>query len=111
MADNPCAVCFNPIDLKRPVVLTPCGHYFHGKTCLSPWLKVNRSCPVCRSPVNELLEEFHTPEWVAYRNAMRILREVNLTCDPDADEAAKVAFTARWAVAHNAALAAAIALW
>ncbi|XP_030551082.1 RING-H2 finger protein ATL70-like [Rhodamnia argentea] len=47
-----CSIClseYKETDVLR--LLPDCGHYFHSK-CVDPWLRINPSCPNCRtSPV------------------------------------------------------------
>ncbi len=31
----------------------PCGHRFHGESCILEWLKTKDSCPVCRRKLTE----------------------------------------------------------
>ena len=60
-----CAVCFDPLaDPAREVVAlrcatgTTCGHYLH-RDCAESWrrtaLASDRSCPICRTPFQELV--------------------------------------------------------
>ena len=60
-----CAVCFDPLaDPVREVVAlrcatgTTCGHYLH-RDCAESWrrtaLASDRSCPICRTPFQELV--------------------------------------------------------
>ena len=43
---NECSICMN--DIESDWQTTNCNHIFHNK-CLSEWLEVNNSCPLCRS--------------------------------------------------------------
>jgi hypothetical protein len=43
-----CCICIADFDASTEIRRTRCGHCFHGK-CLQGWLKVNRTCPLCRS--------------------------------------------------------------
>jgi hypothetical protein len=46
--DSPeCCVCLAAFDTSQEIRVTSCGHAFHGR-CLGNWLKVNRTCPLCR---------------------------------------------------------------
>ncbi|KAA0043799.1 hypothetical protein IC582_009202 [Cucumis melo] len=48
-AANGCSICL--VDYKDDDVLRllpDCGHLFHG-SCIDPWLRLNPSCPVCRT--------------------------------------------------------------
>ncbi|KAL3517224.1 hypothetical protein ACH5RR_024126 [Cinchona calisaya] len=47
--DRLCAIClceYKELEMLR--LLPDCKHYFHV-TCIDAWLKLNASCPVCRS--------------------------------------------------------------
>ncbi|GHP11418.1 hypothetical protein PPROV_001014600 [Pycnococcus provasolii] len=45
--DEQCSVCRDEFaDMCCEVTVLPCKHYFHGE-CITPWLKVNRACPLC----------------------------------------------------------------
>jgi hypothetical protein len=65
---EPCAVCQEALaaestgsagrgapqrgQQERPVVQLPsCSHCFHEE-CISPWLKMDRTCPICRAEVH-----------------------------------------------------------
>lgn len=39
-----CCICYD----KKSNCITNCKHQFHSK-CLSQWLEVNKSCPLCRN--------------------------------------------------------------
>jgi len=47
-----CCCCTELFDSELPVVKTPCGHYYH-KECLGDWLKLARTCPLCRCDLEE----------------------------------------------------------
>ncbi|KAH6826819.1 hypothetical protein C2S53_011050 [Perilla frutescens var. hirtella] len=42
-----CAVCTEGLRLAAAAKRIPCGHVFH-ENCISRWLSVNYSCPLCR---------------------------------------------------------------
>lgn len=42
-----CPICYDEIEFPNAYTAGTCRHVFH-KTCMDTWLKVNRSCPVCR---------------------------------------------------------------
>jgi hypothetical protein len=44
--EDDCSICMTP--LTNNVVLTRCGHKFHG-ACVTPWLNSHGTCPMCRS--------------------------------------------------------------
>ena len=54
--DNLCPVCYNRIfignDNESNFVKLLCGHKFHF-SCLIIWLRTNRTCPSCRSDLEE----------------------------------------------------------
>mmetsp|Transcript_49563 Transcript_49563/g.127959 ORF Transcript_49563/g.127959 Transcript_49563/m.127959 type:complete len:411 (-) Transcript_49563:210-1442(-) len=43
-----CPTCLEDFCKESKIKKTVCGHYFHEE-CLAPWLRVNRTCPLCRS--------------------------------------------------------------
>lgn len=46
---NECVICFLPI--KNNFAVLDCNHYYHCD-CISEWIKINKSCPVCRKDTN-----------------------------------------------------------
>ena len=45
--------------LKEVAVIMPCGHPFHKK-CITPWLKLHNTCPICRFAVETNDKEYNT---------------------------------------------------
>ncbi|XP_020096563.1 E3 ubiquitin-protein ligase Os06g0535400-like [Ananas comosus] len=45
--DEMCAICLAELHAGSEVTRLPCSHYFHGE-CVLRWLRINRSCPLCR---------------------------------------------------------------
>jgi len=45
-----CCICHEQYNERKVIVKTPCGHYMH-RHCLEPWLRVSRTCPMCRADV------------------------------------------------------------
>jgi len=46
-----CSICLFGLEENEDVRLLPqCPHCFH-KTCIDPWLRLKRTCPVCNTPV------------------------------------------------------------
>lgn len=45
-----CCICLAPFSADVPIRQTSCGHHFHEK-CLGNWLKMSRTCPLCRRNV------------------------------------------------------------
>lgn len=43
-----CCCCMDEFGPEKNIVSTPCFHYFH-KECLKEWLKLSKTCPLCRS--------------------------------------------------------------
>ncbi|XP_006823817.1 uncharacterized protein LOC102804032 [Saccoglossus kowalevskii] len=44
-----CAICWLP--LETTVVITRCGHFFHGR-CLEKWIVIKETCPLCNRDVH-----------------------------------------------------------
>lgn len=56
-----CSICLAPFDRETQIRRTPhCGHVFHGP-CLGNWLKVRRTCPLCRHDLVVLPEISNGP--------------------------------------------------
>lgn len=48
-----CVVCLCDFEQQELVRSLPCQHEFHAH-CVDKWLKMNRTCPLCRADVTEL---------------------------------------------------------
>ncbi|KAJ4886319.1 RING/U-box superfamily protein [Raphanus sativus] len=55
-----CAVCKDEMVLEEEVKRLPCRHLYHGE-CITPWLGIRNTCPVCRFelPTDDLEYERH----------------------------------------------------
>ena len=42
-----CIICQDDFDVGCEALQMPCQHLYH-KDCLSHWLKIRNSCPICR---------------------------------------------------------------
>jgi hypothetical protein len=50
---NSCPVCLVPMQEDQTVIVTPCGHTFHGD-CIAMWLQqynTRNKCPICRTVI------------------------------------------------------------
>ncbi|KAJ0244625.1 hypothetical protein HA466_0192300 [Hirschfeldia incana] len=58
--DMVCAVCKDEMVLEEEVRRLPCRHLYHGE-CITPWLGIRNTCPVCRFelPTDDLEYERH----------------------------------------------------
>mmetsp|Transcript_25427 Transcript_25427/g.60602 ORF Transcript_25427/g.60602 Transcript_25427/m.60602 type:complete len:362 (+) Transcript_25427:83-1168(+) len=54
-----CPTCLEDFSKENTIKKTICSHYFH-ESCLAQWLKVNRTCPLCRQDLAESLEAGNT---------------------------------------------------
>ncbi|KAH9824931.1 hypothetical protein DFH28DRAFT_942258 [Melampsora americana] len=43
-----CAICKDAFMMEEECMELPCHHIFHAEDCITPWLKRNGTCPVCR---------------------------------------------------------------
>jgi hypothetical protein len=58
--DSPCSICQEDFKLGEQVPQLPCKHLFHEE-CVVPWLKLNGTCPVCRSKLEPDAEPSQAP--------------------------------------------------
>lgn len=55
--EDDCVVCLGQLQQGELVVkLQFCSHFFHEK-CINPWLQQHKTCPICRSKVNQKVAE------------------------------------------------------
>ena len=45
-----CSVCYCEYEPDEEVLVLPCKHFYHAD-CVSQWLRINKTCPVCRQPI------------------------------------------------------------
>ena len=45
-----CGICLRPIREGNEAAFLPCMHAFHTD-CIQKWIKVEDSCPICKSPL------------------------------------------------------------
>ncbi|CAL2234590.1 unnamed protein product [Prunus armeniaca] len=50
--DAVCCICLAKYSNNDELRELPCSHFFH-KECVDKWLKINASCPLCKSEVGE----------------------------------------------------------
>lgn len=55
-----CVVCMCDFESRQLLRTLPCTHEFHAK-CVDKWLRMNRTCPLCRADVSELLAARQQP--------------------------------------------------
>jgi E3 ubiquitin-protein ligase RNF115/126 len=46
-----CNICMEDFQLDERVRSLPCKHIYHG-ICITPWLQLHGTCPICRHTVN-----------------------------------------------------------
>ncbi|KXJ84946.1 hypothetical protein Micbo1qcDRAFT_225521 [Microdochium bolleyi] len=49
---NECTICIENMTAGDIATFLPCDHWFHDE-CILPWLSEQRTCPICRSPIQE----------------------------------------------------------
>ncbi|KAJ4759453.1 RING/U-box superfamily protein [Rhynchospora pubera] len=45
-----CIICCMKYENKEKLIILPCNHKYHN-TCVTKWLKINKTCPVCGKEV------------------------------------------------------------
>lgn len=56
-----CCCCTDDFDAEKVIVRTPCKHYFHEE-CLGEWLKLARTCPICRCDLDVATDDARADE-------------------------------------------------
>ena len=51
IADSDCPICQETLKSEDAPTRMPCGHTYH-RACLTRWLELHNSCPVCRAPIS-----------------------------------------------------------
>ena len=81
--DRECTICQEALQLheaKKMAAQLTCGHAF-GRECITRWLAIGTTCPMCRTTVKEIPEILETPRTIGqmdYAELMAIVRE-NMT--------------------------------
>ena len=47
-----CTVCMSEFEPGEELRRLPCGHQYHT-ACVDQWLKINKSCPMCKKQIDE----------------------------------------------------------
>ncbi|CAN0878302.1 E3 ubiquitin-protein ligase At4g11680 [Linum grandiflorum] len=58
--DAVCCICLNEYEDDEELRELPCAHVFHVE-CVDKWLKINASCPLCKSEICEIGEDGSPP--------------------------------------------------
>ncbi|XP_058723134.1 uncharacterized protein LOC131594950 [Vicia villosa] len=56
-----CAVCKDAISVDEEAKQLPCDHLYHSD-CITPWLRLRSSCPLCRFRISEDEDEDENDE-------------------------------------------------
>ncbi|KAF9973227.1 hypothetical protein BGZ73_003565 [Actinomortierella ambigua] len=54
--DAVCSICLCEYEDEEELRKMPCLHYFH-KACVDEWLKLHKSCPLCKREIDESADE------------------------------------------------------
>lgn len=54
--DKKCLICMDEYQENDYILRLPCLHVFHKEEALE-WFKKNKTCPVCRSNIEELIKK------------------------------------------------------
>eukprot|EP00164_Ancoracysta_twista_P003958 GFYU01005309.1.p1 GENE.GFYU01005309.1~~GFYU01005309.1.p1 ORF type:complete len:313 (-),score=-3.63 GFYU01005309.1:361-1299(-) len=50
---NKCLICISEYEIGETLRTLPCLHCYHQE-CIDPWLTSNKTCPVCKIPIDEM---------------------------------------------------------
>ncbi|KAL3641927.1 hypothetical protein CASFOL_012742 [Castilleja foliolosa] len=72
-----CAVCLSEFEEDETVRLLPkCNHAFHIE-CIDMWFHSHSTCPLCRSPVEPVVNRIEPGSSSGWRNAMDVKIDVS----------------------------------
>jgi E3 ubiquitin-protein ligase RNF115/126 len=54
-----CSICMDDCPIGTEVTALPCDHWFHDE-CIEKWLKTSDTCPHCRKPISDHIEDPQT---------------------------------------------------
>lgn len=61
-SEENCSICLDPLKKLKTIINSDnCNHKFHKK-CLEKWLKINKSCALCRSDQTKLAKKLNIGE-------------------------------------------------
>ena len=66
-----CSICLEEMELKDAVKVKNCGHMFH-KNCISEWIELRNTCPLCRSVIKKKFVIYETKYKGLYKSHKRI---------------------------------------
>ncbi|XP_015932558.1 E3 ubiquitin-protein ligase RING1-like [Arachis duranensis] len=64
-----CAVCKDDIEIDEEAKQLPCNHLYHSD-CITPWLELHDSCPLCRFRLSAAEEEAEGEEEDGFDGAL-----------------------------------------
>ncbi len=53
--ETECTICKEDYVKDDKIRKLSCEHYFHAK-CITKWLQINKTCPYCRKPIDEIIQ-------------------------------------------------------
>lgn len=59
--DAVCCICLAKYEDDDELRELPCSHFFHTQ-CVDKWLKINASCPLCKSEIDVKNTDLHSVE-------------------------------------------------
>lgn len=91
-----CVICLETIEKQDMIRSLGCGHTFHND-CIMEWIKIKKTCPICRSKVSGLktfsscfqwyAHATYTDIWNAYSNlawyTQNLVMRFSIVCSAD----------------------------
>ncbi|KAI3692638.1 hypothetical protein L6452_32459 [Arctium lappa] len=70
--DAVCCICLAKYANNDELRELPCSHFFH-KNCVDKWLKINASCPLCKTQVGETVLSLQTDATTTTQSSLDFL--------------------------------------